>query len=179
MTVKEFFSNKIIRFLLLGGTVYVVWMLLYELVIRPYTPLDFYVNFSITQISQWLFSIMGVETFIDIESDHVVLVTDPGMSIGVWIGDQCNGLKLFAIFSLLIILLPGNRKSKYWFIPVGLLIIHAANIFRVMMLLIIFDKYPQFLDFNHKYTFTIFVYAVIFALWLWWAKKYAGNESQD
>jgi hypothetical protein len=42
-------------------------------------------------------------------------------------------------------------------------------------LLIIFDKYPTALDFNHKYTYVVIVYGLIFFLWWWWAKKYGAN----
>jgi hypothetical protein len=46
-------------------------------------------------------------------------------------------------------------------------------------LVLINNHYPQYLDFNHLYTFTILVYAIIFILWYIWAKKYAPNAKQD
>ncbi len=171
-------QKKILRFLIIGAVAYVLLLLFYELVIRPYTPIDYEINYNIAQTGQFLFSIFGVETVIDVESDHVSLMRDAFSRTGVWIGDQCNGFKLFSLFSLLIILLPGNRKSKYWFIPLGIIIIHLVNVFRIMALLIVFEKYPLSLDFNHKYTFTILVYAVIFGLWWWWARKYSRNEQR-
>lgn len=175
--MKELFKKKIVRFLITGAAIYVGWLLLYELVIRPYTPIDYYVNYNLAQISQAVLGWFGEVALIDIESDHVVLLLDTNKFRPVLIGDECNGLKLFAIFSLLIILLPGNRKSKFWFIPMGMVIVHLVNAFRVMMLLIIADRYPTWLDFNHKYTFILFVYGVIMLLWIWWAKKYGKSES--
>jgi len=30
---------------------------------------------------------------------------------------------------------------------------------------------PQYVEFNHTYTFTLFVYGIIFLLWMWWVKS--------
>jgi hypothetical protein len=32
-------------------------------------------------------------------------------------------------------------------------------------------------DFNHKYTFTILVYAAIFGMWMLWVKRYASTSA--
>lgn len=169
-------TNKIVRFLLIAALAYTLWLLVYYLVIMPYTPWDFYLNDNIAKLGQTVFSIFGAESDVYHESDHVVLYLTGGNNRGIWIGDACNGFKLFSIFSIFIIAFPGNWKKKLWYIPMGLIIIHLANVIRVMSLVLINNYYPRFLDFNHLYTFTIFVYSIIFLLWYIWAKKYASNE---
>src|SRR5690606_21620755 len=135
-------------------------------------------NYNIVSSSKTMLSWIGYDTFIDIESDHVTLVMNEGDFRPILVGDNCNGFKLFSIFSVFIIAFPGNWKKKLWFIPFGILIVHLANIVRVCALLLINNSHPEYLDFNHLYTFTIFVYAIIFGLWFWYAKKFSdyGKE---
>ncbi len=169
-------ENKLLRFLLIAGTSYVLWLLIYFLFIKSQTNWDYLLNYNIVSISHEIFNLFGVTSFIDIESDHVVLILDYSQNTGVWVGDECNGFKLFSIFSIFVIAFPGKTKNKLWFIPLGLVLIHLANVIRVILLLLVLESYPASLDFNHNYTFTVFVYAIIFILWWWWAKKYGKND---
>lgn len=174
--MQNLLENKIVRFLVFAGGLYLVWLLTYYFLIKTQTNWDYYLNYNICSLSDSLLGVFGIDTYIDIESDHVVLFMDGGNYRGIWVGDECNGFKLFSIFSIFIIAFPGNWKKKAWFIPLGLLIVHIANVIRVAGLVLINNYYPKFLDFNHLYTFTIFVYGIIFLLWFWYAKKIANNE---
>lgn len=89
----------------------------------------------------------------------------------VGVGRGCNALELFVLFAGFIIAFPGSLKHKLWFIPLGVVLIHFLNVVRVAALAMIQFKAPQYLDFNHRYTFTFIVYGVIFLLWVIWVKK--------
>ncbi|MBD3636711.1 MAG: archaeosortase/exosortase family protein [Crocinitomicaceae bacterium] len=171
--MRKLLDSKIVRFLLLGGVLYVVWLLIYYLLIKSYTNWDYLLNYNIVWLSQNFLDWIGFQTMIEIESDHVVIVMAEGDLRPILLGDECNGFKLFAIFSIFILVFPGSWKSKLWFIPLGLLIVHLANVIRVCSLTLINNYHPDYLDFNHLYTFTIFVYGIIFALWYWYAKKFS------
>ena len=93
---------------------------------------------------------------------------------GLFIGDSCNGISLFALFSIFIISFPGNIISKFFFIPAGILVIHLLNIIRVVVLAIIETYSYSWTEFNHTYTFTIIIYAYIFFTWLFWINKYSS-----
>jgi exosortase/archaeosortase family protein len=175
--MSKLIQNKIVRFLFLSGALYVAWMLLYYFVIKVYTLWDYELNYNIVTLTHHFLNLFGVNTLIEIESDHVLLFMDGGNYRGIWVGDECNGFKLFSIFSIFIIAFPGDWKKKLWFIPLGMLLVHLANVLRVAALVLINNHFPQYLDFNHLYTFTIFVYAIIFVLWYWFAKKYSNNVS--
>ena len=95
-------------------------------------------------------------------------------TLGVWIGDPCNGFSLFALFLIFMITYPGPWKQKLWYIPLGLLAIHLVNVLRIVALTIILDNNSEWLDFNHNYTFNIIVYSFVFFLWYIWAKKFAA-----
>ena len=52
-----------------------------------------------------------------------------------------------------------------------LLEFQGANAFRIICLLMIQLYWPSALEFNHDYTFTVFVYSIIFALWYLYAMQ--------
>jgi exosortase family protein XrtF len=107
------------------------------------------------------------------DQDYQVLGIDG--SNGVWVGSNCNAITLFSLFSVFIFAYPGAQKNKIWFIPVGILVIHFLNLLRVTALVVI-DKFaPNYLDFNHTYTFTFLIYAVIFSLWMIWVNKFSKH----
>jgi exosortase/archaeosortase family protein len=173
--IQKLKENKIVQFLVVGGAIYLVWLVVYNVFIKEYTIWDYYLNYNIADLTVMFFSWINVEAAMEIDSDHVIVSFPFSNYRGVWVGDNCNGFKLFSIFSIFLIAYPGNWKSKLWFIPLGILIVHLANITRVMSLVAINDSNPAYLDFNHDYTFTLFVYSIIFGLWYWWLKKYASN----
>ncbi len=169
--IKE---NKIIQFLIVGGGLYFIWLVVYNGVIKNHTVWDYYLNYNISNLTVVFFSWFNVDAAMEIDSDHVIVSFPLSNYRGVWVGDNCNGFKLFSIFSIFLIAYPANWKSKLWFIPLGILIVHLANVTRVMALVVINDTNPAYLDFNHDYTFKIFVYSIIFVLWYWWLKKYGS-----
>ena len=180
--VQSFFQNPVFRFLFIAGILYWSWFILYETYLIPKTDLDYFVTKNLVEVTSGTYHAMGVQTMIDEESKHIVisLATHPGT--GVWVGTPCNGLKLFALFSIFIIAYPGRIKHKMWFIPFGIFIIYWINVFRIMILLKLISVNPELFQFNHNYTFTITVYAIIFVLWLIWAKffgKSFKNENQQ
>ncbi|UKN01557.1 archaeosortase/exosortase family protein [Paracrocinitomix mangrovi] len=175
----QYLKNPIFKFLFFAGIMYISWLLIYYFLITEHTSWDYHLDHNIAYLSQQFMQLFGVETFIDLESDHVLLFLTEGNLRAVMIGDECNGFKLFAVFSIFILAFPGKWKAKMWFVPLGMLIIHLANIIRVCALLLIYDKYPEYLDFNHLYTFTIFVYAIILILWLWYIKKFSLYAKKD
>jgi exosortase/archaeosortase family protein len=93
---------------------------------------------------------------------------------GVFVGPSCDGVVLFALFTIFIASFPGNWRRKAWFIPIGIAVLHAANAFRIICLLMIQLYWPSALEFNHDYTFTVFVYGIIFALWYLYAVRHTG-----
>ncbi|HXB38899.1 MAG TPA: archaeosortase/exosortase family protein [Bacteroidia bacterium] len=161
------FKNKITRFTIYAGLLYVSWFLLYELLIKPKTTIDEKLISVIITNARFLLNLFGFTTYRAVEEDNMQLLGIDG-GHPIWVGTPCNAMTLFAFFTLFIIAFPGNIKQKLWFIPLGILIIHVANLLRVIGLTLINYYKPEYLEFNHTYTFTIFVYGIIFALWMWW-----------
>jgi exosortase family protein XrtF len=84
--------------------------------------------------------------------------------------EGCNGINVAIIFlSFLIAFGPLNR-SLAWFLPIGLIAIHLANLGRIIGLFFVVIYMPGAVYFSHKYLFTAVIYAVVFALWLVWLR---------
>ncbi len=163
-------EKRILRFLLLFIGMYAAWKMLYEWVIHPWGVLDTMVINDSSLWAVWVLDTLGFETF---QGDHATIRTIGVQgSNGLWIGDPCNGLTLFALFTLFIIAYPGKWKHKLWYIPVGIIVIHTMNIIRITALCIITKKSPDMLEFNHTYLFQIIMYGVIFVLWYLWIRKF-------
>lgn len=94
----------------------------------------------------------------------------------ICVGSGCSGLELFLLFFGFIFLMKGRLKDKLWFVPLGFLGILVLNIMRIIALSVIYYHKPQYLDFNHKYTFVIIVYGAIFGLWVLWVNKFANKK---
>jgi exosortase family protein XrtF len=164
-------EKRILRFLLVFLGMYTAWKLLYEWVIHPWGYLDTLVINDSSLWAIWVLDTLGFETF---QGDHATIRTIGVQgSNGLWIGDPCNGLTLFALFSLFILAYPGNWKHKLWFIPAGITLIHIMNIIRIAALCIITKKSPEMLDFNHTYLFQTLMYGFVFLLWYIWIKKFS------
>src|ERR1700751_3591382 len=163
------FKNKITRFFVFAFILYLSWYLLYEFVVKPYTLIDEKLITLIIANAAFILKLFGLTVYQRLEDKDVQLIGIDG-SHPIWVGSPCNALTLFMFFALFVIAFPGSVKKKLWFIPLGIVIIHFANVLRIIALAGINYVAPQYIEFNHTYTFTLFVYGIIFLLWMWWVK---------
>jgi len=169
-------QNRFLKFLVTSSLIYFSLYLIYEFVIKKYTHLDQdFIGFIINSADVVL-HLLGYNTFKNL-SDNDFQVIGIDASLGVWIGANCNAISLFFLFAVFVFAYPGHQKSKWWFIPLGIISIHFLNVLRVAALALIQRYSPEALDFNHTYTFTFIVYCYIFFLWIIWVNKFSGKEA--
>ena len=154
-------SNAFLRFIFTAGILYLVLYLIYQFIVKTYTFYD---------------KLAGYKTFKVLQDRDFQVIGIDG-SNGVWVGSNCNAITLFSLFAVFIIAYPGNQKNKLWYIPAGIIAIHFLNIMRVVALAMIANSYPEYLNFNHTFTFTFIVYSFIFLLWIVWVNKFANPAS--
>jgi len=92
------------------------------------------------------------------------------------INQSCSGLKQIMQFVLLIALIRGPWKRKWWFILLGVFIVHLTNLFRVTGLSVVITTWPEYWDFSHDNIFRPFFYIVIFSLWVWWVERVSVDK---
>src|ERR1035437_5648336 len=130
--MKKLFSEPLVKFLLYGFSLYLIWLALYEWWLHPSGVIDRVVISNTLFFSQRILEWMG---YVVVRGGERSMYIN-GIS-GLFIGDSCNGISLFALFSIFIVAFPGKPVAKLFFIPVGVLLIHLLNIFRVVSLAII------------------------------------------
>lgn len=91
--------------------------------------------------------------------------------------EGCNGINTIIIFASFIFAFGPFGRKMLWFIPLGILIIHVANLARIVLLFFVAEYRPDFMYFVHKYLFTASLYVVIFLLWIWWVKSVSRKKS--
>jgi exosortase family protein XrtF len=167
---------ELVRFIAVGLLGYVAWYAAYAYWLRPGTLLDEYVIHSMVLSCEWATTAMGWEVWPPAEDGlrHTLGIAGTGR---LGIGDSCDGVVLFALFTLFMLAFPGPWRQKLWYIPAGIALLHGANIARVVALMIIQWGAPEWLDFNHHYTFTVLIYGLVFFLWYVWARLHVPLPS--
>jgi exosortase family protein XrtF len=168
---KNKFQFFIVKAALLYGTCY----FLYEFILKRVTRGDQLFVRQIINLCRWIFDKLGYKTFASRDVNDMQVFGIDG-SNGVWIGGPCNGITLMFLFAIFVIAYPGSNKNKLWYIPLGILIVHAINIIRIVALALIANYNYEYLDFNHTYTFTFIAYSVVFGLWMLWVNKFSNTK---
>lgn len=158
-------NRQVLRFLLYALGLCLCWFLIYDFWLSD---IDNWLTLKVVHatvftINMFGYNAMAKDVMIQIDGEDVVFVYH-----------ACNGMVLMALFAGFIIAFPGPPTKKLLYIPLGILLINLLNILRVTALALNAHHFSHTLDFNHKYTFTIVVYAAIFALWMFWVKRYSG-----
>lgn len=130
--------------------------------------------------SNFILSVFNFKTSTEIHGDIVISkIIDYPNSHGVWIGEPCNGVKVFGLFSIFIISFKGEIKKKIFYISIGILILHLLNIIRIAALSYISVVNPYFLDFNHNVTFQLLIYGSMLGLWYFWIVKFSSKIKNE
>lgn len=90
----------------------------------------------------------------------------------ITINASCSGFKQIMQFVVLMLIFPGPWKHKLWFIPMGIIIVHLTNLFRIVGLSVITENWVEYWHFSHDNLFRPFFYVVMFFLWVWWVEKF-------
>lgn len=153
---------------------YLLWFLGYEHYLAPAGRLDAALTQNLAQVSAAVLRLLGFTVTVTGQDPPLIHLAQHPV---LFIGNACNGLVLYALFSGFIVAFPGPVRRKLWFIPAGLVLLYSLNVLRIVGLCLNVQYFPSTVDFNHHYTFALVVYAAIFGLWMWWATRGARPAS--
>ncbi|MBK8497432.1 MAG: hypothetical protein IPL52_01115 [Flavobacteriales bacterium] len=170
--LRRTWNDPLIRFLAIGAILYLAWYLVYDRLIHPWGVLDRALIDNLMLLSGAGLEALGYTLLPEPLVDFNRYIGVQGGSL-LWIGDSCNGLALFAVFTVFMVAYPGPLVRKLWFIPMGLLSIHLLNVARIMVLCHVVTIDYELLNFNHDFLFNALVFAWIFGLWYVWMKRFA------
>ncbi|MBK9402336.1 MAG: exosortase family protein XrtF [Bacteroidetes bacterium] len=173
--IKDQRQRAIAWFIIKALLLYITWFISYDFFIAPAGKVDAALNYRVATDAGIILDLLGYDGGTQPGDRQTIVCIKNETMVGV--GNPCNGLELFVLFAGFIICFPGSWKNKWWYILIGSLIIHFFNVMRTVSLALIQFKAPEYLDFNHHYTFTIVVYSIIFFLWIFWTNRYSSlNE---
>lgn len=158
-------DKRIIGFLARVLGLYLLWYLVYDLWIFPDGRLDTWLSEQVAWAAALVLDACGFPSF----SQGVTVLVNAQPT--VIIGNPCNGMVLFGVFTGFIVAFPGLIIRKSLFILLGISILYLVNVLRVVILALNHIYSYSTVSFNHHYTFTFAVYGCIFLLWMLWVKK--------
>ncbi len=167
----SFLKNPSIKFIIFIFLFYISWYFVYYWWVHPLETVDLFVIDVTISISKWILELFNYSVFTG--ADRLIGIDGSG---GLWVGDSCNGIVLFALFTGFIVSYKGNWKYKLIYIISGILSIEFLNALRLVFLAILDTHSRAWTEFNHAYTFTIIIYAYIFMLWILWVNKFSNKK---
>lgn len=158
--------------------IYLAGNLLYGWYITSWYPSPDPVTSWVTHQSAGILDLFGWETS---TYNHAVKPTtyiahNQQPIISVYEG--CNGLNVVVVFLAFLFAFGPISKSMFWFVPLGIIVIHLSNLARIILLFLVSVKLPGFLYFTHKYLFTAFIFFFVFLFWFWWVAKLSKSREQ-
>lgn len=92
--------------------------------------------------------------------------------------EGCNGLNVMIVFLSFVLAYGGHRQRILWFIPAGFLVIHLANLGRILWLFGLSAFNERLFYYFHKYFFTAVIYLIVFVLWWLWVTRWNGKPEE-
>lgn len=170
-----------------GALLLFVWKILYTFWLEPRRILDRPLTYMVAEQTAAIMQIIWPESnygFKKVEKkhkgdaqsiiEHVSILKDNKRTITI--ADNCNGLEIMLLYAAFIICLPGKLKRKFFFIIMGIPILHTANLLRCIGLVWLHLYMPGAFDFAHHYLFKIIVYGISFGLWVLYLRNLSEKK---
>ncbi len=102
------------------------------------------------------------------------IVTLPNFSVEI-VG-ECTGLYEMLIFLAAIIAYPSGWKKKLIGAGLGIPVLYAINIIRMVFITIVGNWSPQAFEFMHMYFWQVAMILIILSVWILWIEKVVHYE---
>lgn len=166
--IREFIPT--LRFVGVFVGLYLSLNVLYGLWIEQYDVADPATG-AVTHQSSGLLNLMGESSYTKPKPDTPTIAICKEDRVVVNVFEGCNGINVAIVFVAFLTAFGGDRKKMVWFIPLGLVMIHIANLLRVSGLFWVAEYFEQYFYYVHKYAFTASIYLMVFLLWWVWIEK--------
>ena len=175
--IKEFkpallFLGKFLGIYLLGNIVY-------GLYINSYYPQSDPITYSISNQVSTIISATGTEVrTVPNPAKPTISIIEVSMKETIInIFEGCNGINVIIVFLAFLVAYQGTLKHTIIFALCGLLVIHIANLARIILLFQQAKNHSPYFYYIHKYLFTAILYFVVVVLWWFWVSKFNGIKN--
>lgn len=142
---------------------YVVWFqdFFKEGIVYPWNTFN-------ARLSSFILNIFGSGT-----TAHGMLIN--GKDISISIKEGCDAIEPAMLFASAVIAFPAAWKKKLRGIGIGLLILFAINLVRIISLFLIERYWPQAFDFMHIQFWQVVFIGLAVVLWVLWMRSTSSN----
>lgn len=156
------------RFLIKGGTLFIVWRIFQKWMILEgqYTNFTQLASSLYLKTGSFFLNLINYDVTVNYPQRKMWLV---GSEQAIEVVYDCLGINLFFVFLVFLLAYPGKIRTKRWFIPMGLIVIFMLNSMRMAALTIVVNCCYHRLGFLHHFVFQGIIYLVIFGLWVWFS----------
>jgi exosortase family protein XrtF len=160
---------------------YLLLVGLYKLYLNRYDAHKFEVDGMTTLVSKqsnWFTNFIGQNSRISpspLEPAYNIYINEQKIARVI---EGCNAISVMILFAAFVIGFRGSFKNTFWFIVVGILLIHLFNIIRVSLISLGLHYYPEHRSLLHDYFFPLFIYGFVFILWLIWVNKFSYHAKK-
>jgi len=130
-------------------------------------------TYEVSSESSSLARFIGFDSYIEQNPDEASVRFFLDDVYRVKIVEGCNGLAVMILFLSFVVAFGGRLLDMIVFIPVGVFLIHASNIIRLVFLVYIYVYHYEMADAFHDYVFPAIIYGMVFLLWVIWVNYFA------
>ena len=159
------FVGKFLALYLVGNLLYGIFIELYDN--RP-DPITVWV----TNQSAKVLHVTGFSASAEINPAGPTVLLKENNKLVLRVYEGCNGVNVMIVFAAFIVAFGGRIRTMLWFVPLGLVVIHVANLARLWLLYYTALFEPKYFYYFHKYFFTAILYLIVFALWALWVIRF-------
>jgi exosortase family protein XrtF len=156
-----FFLGKFLAVYLVGNILYGFFVESYH---RRPDPATIFVSNQSASILQ----IFDTDVTTEINPNGPTSFLKDGTLVVLSVYEGCNGINVMVVFLAFVIAFGGPSAMLSWFIPAGLLLVHAINLGRIVLLFRLAQTNTEQFYYFHKYIFTGILYVGVFMLWSVW-----------
>lgn len=99
------------------------------------------------------------------------IIRSPRFAVNIRNG--CNGVEAMLIFLAAVLAFPAPWRSRLAGLALGILVIQAVNLVRVVALFLTGAYFPRFFDSSHTVVWQTIVILSGVLLWIFWATRFA------
>ncbi|MFC4686306.1 exosortase family protein XrtF [Epilithonimonas pallida] len=173
--MKDFLP--VLKILLRFVVIYIVVVLLYQFYLNAYMDdvVDPFTRWVAIQVALVQNALGFPTVLVDSLKLHSVLFQTSGKFTTRMV-EGCNVFSVAILFSAFVFAFYKGSKT-FLFVLGGLVLLHILNVSRIVLLNIIFLKYPQYEKIGHDYIFPAIIYGGVIILWLIWIQFFALRKA--
>lgn len=122
-----------------------------------------------------MFATLTVEPFSDVVSQKGTMIFFGGFAVEII--EECTGLYEMLIYVAAVLAFPTTLVKRGIGVAMGVPILYAINVLRIVFLLVVGRFYPETFDFMHLYFWQATLILMITSVWLLWIFKVVRRES--